>query len=105
MRIQTHRQQFAPNILQANCLLLSHTQLYLQPLSENTGSITHERGLACSYSVSMDLIVELLHPSLTLYLYFPRPEVITVFQEGEDFTNTSVSRAPFALDTKHSNSH
>ena len=45
----THRRgEFIANILQANCLLLSHTQLYLQPLSENTGNITHEQGLACS---------------------------------------------------------
>ena len=74
------------NILQANCLLLSHTQLYLQLLSENAGNVTHEQGLACSQNVNMDLIVELFHPSLPVYLYFPGAEVITVFPGAENFS-------------------
>lgn len=63
--------RFLPNILRANCLLLSHTQLYLQPLSENTARITHEQGVAYSQSVNMDLTAILSHTSLTVYLYFP----------------------------------
>lgn len=82
------RGEFIPNILQAKCLLLSHTQLYLQPLSENAASITHEQGLACSKSVSMDLTVELSQPPLTMYLYV----VGGWFSEADDLAGEAFKR-------------
>lgn len=66
--VQTDRGKFILNIFWADCLLLSRTQLYLQPISENTGSITHQEGVAPSYSVGIDVIGELFHCSLTVYL-------------------------------------